>query len=384
MTSMKRVRVGDILQLERYPVEIEPDCAYQAIGIRSFGKGIFHYPAAPGGQLSKLRYFRFPDNALAISNIKAWEGAIGVSAASDLGAVASNRFLFYTPVVEDIEIRYLFHYFLSEKGLAQIGRASPGSADRNRTLGIKAFESIELQLPDLYEQRRMAAHLDAAGKKISSIEQLRSQMRRQQAALAESLFSSVVDADVPRPAVDELLLSRRTPVGIDPDARYRALGLRSFGKGTIRYDFVPGSELSKLRYFRFPEGALVLSNIKAWEGAIGVTAREDTECVASNRFLFYLPRDSRVNISYIRHYLLTRTGLADIGVCSPGMADRNRTLGIKAFERLRVPIPDRSVQDRIARLLDGLAQGMRTAAQTDGHVAALRTSLLNAAFTDRL
>jgi type I restriction enzyme S subunit len=142
--------------------------------------------------------------------------------------------------------------------------------------------------------------------------------------------------------------------------------------------------LSKLRYFTFPENALVLSNIKAWEGAISVTTKEDLECVASNRFLFYLPRDSRVNIGFVRYYLLSRAGLADVGSCSPGMADRNRTLGVKSFERLRLPLPQRDVQDRVVRVLDGVMSSLAKTAVADGHVAAFRASLLNAAFNGLL
>ncbi|XVQ88447.1 restriction endonuclease subunit S [Microbispora siamensis] len=379
----KPTRLGQVLELERIPLDVDLDAEYVQIGIRSFGNGIFHRDPVKGSELSKLRYFRVRPDRLIVSNIMAWEGAIAVSGPAEEGCVASSRFLSYCPK-GDVNLRYLNYFFQSEEGRGLIKGTSTGTVLRNQTLSIKAFEAIEVPLPDLDEQRRVATRLDATYARIGAIGLLRSRMLRAQAALAESLLASVISDDAPLLPVGELLLADRSSVEIDPDARYRALGLRSFGRGTIRYATVPGSELSKLRFFRFPSGALVLSNIKAWEGAIGVTAPEDTECVASNRFLFYLPRDSRVNVSYIRHYLLTKSGLADIGACSPGMADRNRTLGIKAFERIRVPIPDRPVQDRVAKVLDGLTQGMRTAVQADERLAALRTSLLNAAFMGRL
>lgn len=159
MSRCQKARVGDVLELSRNPVEIDPDKEYTAVGIKSFGRGLFHYPPTRGSALSKLRYFTFPSNALAISNIKAWEGAIALSSGSDHDAVASNRFLFYLPK-RGVDIRYLHYYFLSEQGLRQIGQASPGSADRNRTLSIKNFENIKVDLPDLDEQRRIATKLD--------------------------------------------------------------------------------------------------------------------------------------------------------------------------------------------------------------------------------
>ena len=49
--SVQRVRAGDVLRLERTPVELDPAHEFVTIGVRSFGKGIFHYDAKPGDQL---------------------------------------------------------------------------------------------------------------------------------------------------------------------------------------------------------------------------------------------------------------------------------------------------------------------------------------------
>ncbi|GAA3342556.1 hypothetical protein GCM10020358_37960 [Amorphoplanes nipponensis] len=170
MRNSEAVTIGDILQPARRSVGIEPAANYVAIGMKSFGKGIFHYPPTPGAELSKLRYFHFPAGALALSNIKAWEGAIGVTSEADAAAVASNRFLFYVPTDERrVDVRYLRHYFLSEPGLSAIGEASPGSADRNRTLSIKGFQAIRIPLPSVEEQRRIVDLIDTADSVIRQV-----------------------------------------------------------------------------------------------------------------------------------------------------------------------------------------------------------------------
>ncbi|MFJ9197891.1 restriction endonuclease subunit S [Streptomyces flaveolus] len=167
---MKRsdVRMGDVLRLDRRPVDVSADGDYVALGMRSFGRGIFHYETCKGDELSKLRHFRFPAHALAFSNIKAWEGAVAVTSEEDAKTVASSRFLFYVPKGEDVDVRYLRYYFLSFKGLRQIGQASPGSADRNRTLSIKSFEDLEVTIPDIDEQRRVADKLDILMSKLGT------------------------------------------------------------------------------------------------------------------------------------------------------------------------------------------------------------------------
>lgn len=378
--SGKRTPLGSVLKLERIPLEINSDTEYVQIGIRSFGRGVFHRLPVKGEELSKLRYFELRPDRLIVSNIMAWEGAIAVSSNEEKGCIASSRFLSYAPT-GDIDLSYINYFFQSEMGRSLIRGTSTGTVLRNQTLSIKDFEAIEVVLPALNEQQHVAACLDASFSTLARIEALRERERQTVAAMAESLLARVSGEEIPRFPVAELLKANRVAIEIDPDAPYRALGLRSFGKGTIRYAPVPGAELSKLRYFKFPKDALVLSNIKAWEGAISVTTAEDLDCVASNRFLFYLPRDSRVNIGFVRYYLLSRSGLADIGSCSPGMADRNRTLGVKSFERLRIPLPERDVQDHIVRVLDGVMAGLAKTAVADERAAALRASLLNAAFS---
>lgn len=155
-----RVRVGEVLRLERVPVEPDPTAEYVAIGVRSFGKSIFHYEPKLGDQLGSLRFFELQPDRLVVSNIKGWEGAIAVSSESDAGCLASNRFLSYVPIEQRIDVRWARWYFLSESGIELIQRASPGSADRNRTLAIDRFEALEIPLPPINEQRRVANRLD--------------------------------------------------------------------------------------------------------------------------------------------------------------------------------------------------------------------------------
>lgn len=159
---MKRVQIGEVMRLER--TRFDPDSLkyYRPLGVRSFGNGLIEYDETLGADLSKVTYFKLPKRALILSNIKAWEGAVAVSSPEHQGFVSSQRLLPYVPISEDeVDVRFIYHYFLSESGLAALGKASPGSADRNRTLGRVNFESIRTPLPGIDEQRAIAARLDS-------------------------------------------------------------------------------------------------------------------------------------------------------------------------------------------------------------------------------
>jgi len=356
---------------------IDPNANYRYIGIRSFGKGLIHYPPTAGDKLSKLRYFELPTDALVLSNIKAWEGAITVSTERDSEHIASNRFLSYLPVnAEEVDTRYLSYYFLSQAGLPLIERASPGAADRNRTLGIEAFENLKIRLPDIHEQRRIAARLDHLLERRYKA----SERAKRAARVVKAVHSAVCRVHGPMERVGQKLTLVRNAISVDIATMYRQIGIYSFGKGIIRYDPIPGAALSKLRYFEVPTGALLLSNIQAWEGAIALSTEADNDFIASNRFLSYIPVSADVNVNYLRYFFLSDSGHPLIQQASPGTMVRNRTLGIKAFENLKIPLPDIAAQLRIGSLLDRAYDVLRRIEAREKLLDALVASVLNQAF----
>jgi type I restriction enzyme, S subunit len=163
---IERARVGDVLRLERRPVHVDVQSTYEEIGVRSFGKGLFHKEPVTGADLGTKRVFRVEPDDLVISNVFAWEGAIAVATDAEAGKIGSHRFMTFVPKDDRLDISWAAWFFRSEPGLELIRLASPGSAGRNRTLAIDRFEALEIPLPSIEEQRRIVRTL--AGLSIRS------------------------------------------------------------------------------------------------------------------------------------------------------------------------------------------------------------------------
>lgn len=146
--------LGKIASLVRRKVDTIPDEEYEEMGIRSFGKGTFKKPVLTGHQIGNKRIFRIHEGDLVFNNVFAWEGAIAVAQPEDNGRVGSHRFITYVCHEGKAVPEFLCHHFLSEKGIEDIRAASPGSAGRNRTLGLKKLEQIMVPIPDFEEQRQ--------------------------------------------------------------------------------------------------------------------------------------------------------------------------------------------------------------------------------------
>lgn len=160
-----RSTMGEAAPLVRRPVTIDPDATYPELGVRSFGRGLFAKPDVVGSDVTWQSLFRIEAGDLVFSNIKAWEGAFAVAETEHAGKHGSHRYLTCVPDASRATAGYLWFYLQSEEGLRRINEASPGSADRNRTLATKRLATITVPVPPLDAQHwfdRLQAKVRAA------------------------------------------------------------------------------------------------------------------------------------------------------------------------------------------------------------------------------
>jgi type I restriction enzyme S subunit len=142
----------EVASFVRRVIHIKPDEEYEEMGVRSFGKGTFRKPILTGRQIGSKRIYRIHEGDLVFNNVFAWEGAIAVAQSEDYGRVGSHRFITYVPHQGKATSESLCYHFLSEKGLEDICAASPGSAGRNRTLGLEKLKNINVPVPNYQKQ----------------------------------------------------------------------------------------------------------------------------------------------------------------------------------------------------------------------------------------
>lgn len=141
------------------------------------------------------------------------------------------------------------------------------------------------------------------------------------------------------------------PVDVEPQKLYRQIGIRSHGKGIFHKELVDGRALGNKRVFWLKPNALILNIIFAWEQAVAKTTEMEIGLIGSHRFPMYLPIENVSNLDYLLHFFLTNKGKALLELASPGGAGRNKTLGQKEFENLKLNIPQHKEQTKIATFL---------------------------------
>lgn len=166
------IALGKVLKLQRRWLKVDALRDYTEIGIRSYGRGIFHKSPVSGASLGNKRVLQIEPGDLVFMNVFAWEGAVAVAGAKEAGKIGSHRFATYTPIDKMVDPRFLQLYFRTPGGRELLGRVSPGSAGRNRTMNLAAFAQQPIPLPPIEEQRRIVARIGTLASKIAEGQQV--------------------------------------------------------------------------------------------------------------------------------------------------------------------------------------------------------------------
>lgn len=385
--SVERTRVGDVLALQRRAVDVDIDGTYEEVGIRSFGRGVFHKEPISGAALGAKRVFRIEPGDLLLSNVFAWEGAIAVVGETERGKIGSHRFMTYTPVDEQIDTAWASWFFRSEPGLELIRQASPGSAGRNRTLAIDRFEAIEIPMPDLDEQHQIAARLYRVSGVGDETARRADRASKLSAALAVSLATR---PDMSEPTKSEsgwvrfplrrAIDASGVATSVYPGDRYRIAGVYSFGRGLIDRGWITGAETSYSTLTRVQTGDIVVSKLNGWEGAIAVVDEEFDGSYVSSEYPVFAPRPGVVTSEYFAGLAASPAFWESLDASARGSMVRRRRISPSEFLATTVWIPPMEFQLGVARTLASMREVMSVRQAAVARIGALVPSALNDVF----
>ena len=387
---MRCVKVGDVLEFRRRPVEINSSTEYTLIGVYSFGKGIFHREPQLGIDLGDYTYSLVLPGDLVLSNIQAWEGAIGLATEAELNTVGTHRFLSYTAYNPDeIDTNWARYFFLSPVGLPLIQKAAPGSVTRNRTLARERFEEIEIPLPNIDKQRGVARHLDRVASTTLSIEQRRQAVRtRIEAFYASIAAQSHLTVQERETAgwrylpLSEVMTEASKTVEVKFDEEYPNLGIYSFGRGIFEKPPISGLETSAKKLNRVQSGQFIYSRLFAFEGAYAYVPYDFDGYFVSNEFPSFDVDPDLGIAEFIAAALRSPLQWQELANSSKGLGVRRQRVKAEALLAHKLWFPPVPKQHRIVSGLRKLSQVNELMSGSDIHVGAVLRSALNQAFAD--
>ena len=378
MAEVQDTALGEVATLTWRGEVPQPDEIYRLVGVRWWGGGAYEYKRIQGADTQAPQLFRVEPGDLVINKIWARHGSIAIVDETLAGAHGSAEFPTFTLDTNRVDPRFVHWFSKSKLAWAQCEALSQGTSGKNR-VKPERFLTIRIPLPSLEVQRKLIARFDSASAAVLARASQAAQVGSEVDATLRAAFARII-ADAPRVAMGEIAPLVRRPVVIDPDTSYPELGVRSFGKGTFHKPALPGIEVGTKKLFTVEAGDLVFNIVFAWEGAVAVAADKDAGRVGSHRFLTCVPDPNRATSEFLRFWFLGEEGMLALGQASPGGAGRNRTLGIKALEAIKVPVPSLDAQ----LWFDSLQAKARAAkvaqAEATAHLDQLLPAMLNEVF----
>lgn len=380
MSGWPRVPLGEVLTPANNRITLDPDETYAQVTARLWGKGLTLRGKVKGVEIAAAQQNRVQAGQFVISKIDARHGAFGIVPAELDGAVVSSDFPVFDVNIQQVLPSYIAWVSKTEWFVRLCKQASEGSTNRVR-LKQARFLAQQIPVPPLLEQRNLVDRLDTTADAIAKRSTASDAVGAQIQAMLRSAFVRIA-AGTRRVPMGEIAPLVRRSIAVEPDDSYQELGVRSFGKGTFHKPTLEGAEVGTKKLFRIEAGDLLFNIVFAWEGAVAVAQPADTGRVGSHRFLTCVPDPNEATSEFLCFWFLTDDGLQSLGRASPGGAGRNRTLGIKALERIDVPVPSLDAQVWFNDLQARARAARRAQAEVQQELEKLLPAMLHSAFAE--
>jgi len=182
----------------------------------------------------------------------------------------------------------------------------------NVSLKAQDIAGVQVKLPPLPEQRRIAAKIESLATRINEAKQLRqaiqSDMDSLLVAMAHRNDLSDDEKEVlgwEHVALGEVLTQVSDPVEVELGEEYPHFGIYSFAKGLFKKAPLIGDEIKATKLCRVHEGQFIYGRLNAYEGAFAVISADYDGHHVSNEFPAFECDKDRVLPDFLLAYFST-------------------------------------------------------------------------------
>ena len=379
----QKVKLGDVLIRTARVESVSASEEYRLLGVRLDGQGPFLRETVSGTQTSATRLFRVAKGDFIYSRLFAWRGAFGVIGNELNGCYVSGEFPTFTPVPGKLEADFLKYWFRLPSTLARVEEDCSGSTPltRNR-FKENFFLALEIPLPPLFEQQRIVGRIEEVVGQIEDVRKLRQESTEATEALIISYHLQLAGQRKKRLGQFIQLVEDRVP--IEPDGSYRQVGVKSFGAGLFPKAATSGTDTTYRTFNRLFEGALVLSQVKGWEGAVAVCPKDLAGWFVSPEYRTFRSIRGEASADYLATIVRTEWFWGGLTAATRGVGARRERTRPEQFLDIEIPMPDLHGQQRGEQMFSQVRKLRPLQNEAAKELAALIPALLDKAFKGEL
>jgi type I restriction enzyme S subunit len=376
------VPLGEVLREVSEAHRVDADKDYPNFGIYSFGRGLFRKAPISGTTTSARSLFRARRSQFIYSRLFAFEGAYGVVSDEFDGSFVSNEYPMFETDATRLVPEYLTAYFRRPAVWEEVAKGAVGMGDRRRRVQPEHLLRHPIPLPPLPEQRRIVAKLDQLSAKVEEARALVQHAQRAAQSFVAAYHSSLAGNRVVR--LGQLLDLSENAIPVSPTTPYPQVGVRSFGAGLFPKTAIQGTDTTYRIFNRLYTGAVVLSQVKGWEGAISVCPAELDGWYVSPEYRTFRCRPGEAEAEYVRPIVSTEWFWSRLQHATRGVGARRERTRPEQFLDLEVPWPELQQQRMAIPALTLMERSKPLHAHSAAELDALMPATLDRAFKGEL
>jgi type I restriction enzyme S subunit len=373
------VALGDVLTHRKQFIEIDNLQEYKRCKVQVHVRGIVLRDTVKGFDIKTKKQQVCQAGEFLVAEIDAKMGGFGIVPQELQNAVVSSHYFLFGIDESKVEKRFFEFFIRTPFFCDQVSAQGSTNYAAIRPSQVLAYQ---IPIPSLTEQRRIVARIEELAAKVEEAKRLRQEIVEDNYKMLLGVFHKIIE-NAEYKTMAEIAPIFRRQIEIDINAEYEELGVRGFGNGIFHKPILKGIDLTWQKLFQIKKDDLVISNIKAWEGAIAVAGEKDHDRVASHRYITCVPQQE-ILATFLCFYLLSSEGIEKVQAASLGSADRNQTLAVKRLEKITVPVPAIEKQRWFDSLLQKTNAIKKHQAETEQQLNALMPAILDKAFKGEL
>lgn len=314
---------------------------YRQLGVRLWGEGAYERETIDGSGTKYAHLNRIEADDLVVNKIWARNGSVAVATAAQAGAYVSTEFPTYRLDHTRIDPAWMRLLTRWRGFWTACDEKAQGTSGKNR-IKPQQFLSIPVPLPPLAEQQAIVTRLDKLEDKARQVTEHLDAIDQAAEAMSLSLHHKLARGRVVK--LSDVIELHEESIEVRPDGEYPQVGVRGFGGGLFAKAAVAGTETTYSAFNRLYPDAIVLSQVKGWEGALATCPSSLAGMYVSPEYRTFRCRPNMSSPFYLGSLMSTPWFWSLLQGATRGVGARRERTRPEQFLNIELPMPEYSDQ----------------------------------------
>lgn len=346
MRQWRNVALGEVLKHRKEFILLDDTEHYKRCRVQLHAKGVVLRDTIPGSDIKTKRQQVCHAGEFLVAEIDAKMGGFGIVPELLEGAVVSSHYFLFEIDGTKLDRSFL-DYFIRTTGFRnQVEAQGSTNYAAIRPASVLGYQ---IPLPPLAEQQTIVSRLDTLADKVRQVNERLDAIEQKAAALFLSLHYRLSSDRVRR--LGDIVELQEESVPVRADGEYPQVGVRGFGGGLFPKAAVAGTQTSYRAFNRLYTDALVLSQVKGWEGALALCPPELAGMYVSPEYRTFRCVPGEATPAYVAELVRTPWFWSILQDATRGVGARRERTRPEQFLNIELPMPPQDKQRKVVEIL---------------------------------